>query len=116
MDRELSVANRANGTPESYNDQYYPTNIIDMANLRSSTNIHPTQKPVELLEYLIKTYTNENDVVLDPTAGSFTTAVACINTNRRCIAIEMDTINNYFNAGIARCHAAITELNVNVVQ
>jgi site-specific DNA-methyltransferase (adenine-specific) len=51
---------------------------------------HPTQKPVELIEYLIKTYTNENDIVLDFTAGSGTTGVACMNTNRRCILIEKE--------------------------
>ncbi len=75
---------------------------------------HPTQKPVELLEYLIKTYTNENDVVLDPTAGSGTTAVACINTNRRCIAIEKDTTEGYFQVMQDRCNKAIAELQNNV--
>ena len=57
--------------------------------------IHPTQKPVSLFEYLIKTYTNENDIVLDNTAGSGTTAIAAINTNRKFVCIEMD--ENYFN-------------------
>ncbi len=52
--------------------------------------IHPTQKPVELFEYLIKTYTNEGDVVLDNCAGSGTTAIAAINTNRRYICMESD--------------------------
>jgi site-specific DNA-methyltransferase (adenine-specific) len=62
--------------------------------------VHPTQKPVALMEYLIRTYTNESETVLDFTAGSFTTGVACINTNRSFIGIEMDT--HYFNLGTER--------------
>jgi len=57
--------------------------------------LHPTQKPVELMEYLIKTYTNENETVLDFTMGSGSTGVACLNTDRNFIGIEMD--ENYFN-------------------
>ena len=52
--------------------------------------MHPTQKPTELFEYLIKTYTNENDLVLDNTAGSGTTAIACLNTNRQFIVMEKE--------------------------
>ncbi len=77
----------------------YPRQVLDFANPNKS-NFHPTQKPVALLEYLIKTYTNENEVVLDFTAGSFSTGVACINTNRKGIMIEMD--ENYFNIGVNR--------------
>ena len=58
---------------------------------------HPTQKPVALMEYLIKTYTNEGETVLDFTAGSFTTGVACKNTNRSFIGIELD--DKYFEIG-----------------
>lgn len=61
----------------------------------SSGKVHPTQKPVELMEYLIKTYTNENETVLDFTMGSGTTGVACKNLNRKFIGIEMD--ESYFN-------------------
>lgn len=57
--------------------------------------LHPTQKPVDLLEYLINTYTNENETVLDFTMGSGSTGVACINTNRNFIGVELD--ENYFN-------------------
>ena len=57
--------------------------------------IHPTQKPVALFEYLIKTYTNEGELVLDNVMGSGTTGVACLNTNRNFIGIELD--ENYFN-------------------
>ena len=62
--------------------------------------VHPTQKPVALMEYLIKTYTNENETVLDFTAGSFTTGVACQNTNRQFIGIELDEA--YFEIGKKR--------------
>lgn len=70
----------------------YPRNIIKIN--RDKNKVHPTQKPIALLEYLIKTYTNENETVLDFTMGSGTTGVACQNTNRNFIGIEMD--NNYF--------------------
>ena len=62
---------------------------------RDSNKLHPTQKPVALFEYLIQTYTNEQDTVLDNCMGSGTTAIAAINTNRNFIGFEMDT--NYFN-------------------
>ena len=81
---------------ETYNDLYYPKSIIEftLANLRKG-RLHPTQKPVSLLEYLIKTYTDENDTVLDFTMGSGSTGVACKNLNRNFIGIELDT--EYFN-------------------
>ena len=66
--------------------------------------IHPTQKPVNLLEYLIKTYTNENETVLDFTMGSGSTGVACMNTNRKFIGIELD--ENYFNIAKQRIEEA----------
>lgn len=62
--------------------------------------LHPTQKPVALFEYLIKTYTNEGETVLDNCAGSFTTAVACDNTNRNWICIEKE--EEYCNIGLTR--------------
>ena len=65
----------------------YPKQILQFNN---EQGLHPTQKPVALFEYLIKTYTNEGDIVLDNCAGSGTTAVACINTDRYCIGIEKD--------------------------
>jgi len=69
--------------------------------------LHPTQKPVELLEYLIKTFSNVGETVLDFTAGSFSTGVACINTNRKFIGIEMD--DTYFDIGSKRI---LGEINV----
>jgi len=65
----------------------YPNNILEFKNDIGS---HPTQKPVALMEYLIKTYTNENELVLDFTMGSGTTILACKNTNRKGIGIELD--------------------------
>lgn len=71
----------------------YPTSIIKF-NTEKIKSQHPTQKPVALMEYLIKTYTNENETVLDFTMGSGTTGVACKNLNRNFIGIELD--ENYF--------------------
>lgn len=79
----------------------YPINLITFS--KSSQNdmiFHPTQKPIELLEYLIKTYTNENELVLDFTMGSGSTGVACANTNRKFIGIELD--EKYFDISINR--------------
>lgn len=74
----------------------YPINLITFSkSAQKDMMFHPTQKPVDLLEYLIKTYTNENDLVLDFTMGSGSTGVACMNTNRKFIGIELD--ENYFN-------------------
>ncbi len=70
----------------------YPTNKIELKKLKGAE--HPTQKPVKLMEYLIKTYTNENETVLDFTMGSGTTGVACKNLNRSFIGIEQD--DKYF--------------------
>jgi len=69
-----------------------------------SKDVHPTQKPVALMEYLVKTYTNENETVLDFTMGSGTTGVACMNTNRKFIGIEMD--DHYFDIGSKRIASA----------
>jgi len=72
-----------------------PKSIIDISNANRKGNKHPTQKPVLLMEYLIKTYTNENETVLDFTMGSGTTGVVCKNLNRNFIGIELD--ETYFN-------------------
>ena len=73
----------------------------------AQTRLHPTQKPVALLEYLIKTYTQENETVLDFTAGSMSTAIACINTNRNGIMIEKG--EQYFKVGSERVKRALSE-------
>jgi len=82
-------------------DQWYPKTIIVESNAGSSVkSIHPTQKPVPLFEYLIKTYTNEGDLVLDNCAGSGTTAIACINLKRDYILMEKE--KNYFDLTLNR--------------
>jgi site-specific DNA-methyltransferase (adenine-specific) len=76
-----------------------------------TSGLHPTIKPVELFEYLIKTYTNEGDTVLDNCIGSFTTAIACLNTNRHVIGIEKD--EKYFKIGVERYEKRKAELLIN---
>lgn len=75
---------------EELGDLKYPTSIIEFQKPHPSKSLHPTQKPVELFEYLIKTYSNEGDVILDCCAGSGTTGVACKNLNRNYILIEKE--------------------------
>ena len=81
----------------------YPLTIIKF-NRPMKNRVHSTQKPVDLLEYLIKTYTNENETVLDFTMGSGSTGVACMNTNRKFVGIELD--ENYFNIASKRIEEA----------
>jgi DNA modification methylase len=80
---------------EKITTEKYPTSIQPFTVLSPTNVIHPTQKPVALMEYLIKTYTNEGDLVLDNCMGSGTTGIACINTNRKFFGIELD--EKYFN-------------------
>lgn len=86
----------------------YPINLLNFnARAKECNNrvrVHPTQKPVDLLEYLVKTYTNENDLILDFTMGSGSTGVACINLNRKFIGIELN--ENYFNIAKNRIEEA----------
>ncbi len=84
-----------------------PQSILEYSVRDGKRGSHPTQKPVALLEYLIKTYTNEGETVLDNTMGSGSTGVACVNTNRKFIGIEMD--ENYFNIACDRIDKAIKE-------
>lgn len=87
----------------------YPKNILTVSKFSNECNsrnrVHPTQKPVELLEYLIKTYTNEGELILDFTTGSGSTGVGCINTNRRFIGIELD--EGYYNIAKERIEEAV---------
>ena len=77
------------------NTDRFPRQLLTYSSDKQTCYLHPTQKPLALMEYLIKTYTNEGDTVLDFTMGSGTTGVACKNTNRNFIGIELD--ENYFN-------------------
>lgn len=76
----------------------YPTRILKFAN--ESKTVHPTQKPIELIEYLVKTYTNEGDMVLDNTMGSGTTNLACLKLNRKSIGIEKE--KQYYDVAVRR--------------
>ena len=85
-----------------------PTTLIQFSKIRKGS-LHPTQKPVELMEYLIKTYTNESETVLDFTMGSGTTGVAAKNLNRKFIGIERD--ENYFNIAKERINKHVATNN-----
>ena len=88
---EISIYNKKNiESPPCTSNMKYPKSIIKIKSTNSVTNLHPTQKPVLLMEYLIKTYTNENETVLDFTMGSGTTGLAAKNLNRKFIGIEQD--------------------------
>jgi len=82
----------------------YPRSILTLSNANQRGKVHPTQKPVELFEYFIKTYTNEGDTVLDNCMGSGTTGVACKNLNREFIGMELD--EGYFNIAKERIENA----------
>ena len=83
----------------------FPKNVLAFA--RDKDKLHPTQKPVALLEYLIRTYTNEGEIVLDNCMGSGSTGVACVNTGRSFIGIELD--EKYFKIANERIEKAKTE-------
>lgn len=95
-------------TKEISDGTRHPTSVQKFANKGKELNsnqfninrIHPTQKPVDLLEFLVMSYSQPNDTVLDFTAGSFSTAIACMNTNRKFIGFEMDA--TYFAKGKER--------------
>ena len=87
------------------NGERYP---IDIIKFKKDSGLHPTQKPVELLEYLIKTYTNENETVLDNCMGSGSTGVACVNTNRNFIGYELD--EKYFEIAEKRINETMCNM------
>ncbi len=93
------------GAPAKHNNTYYPKSILDFS-IASNTDsgLHPTQKPVALMEYMIRTYTQPGQVVLDNCMGSGTTGVACANTGREFIGIEQD--DKYFAIASERIAAA----------
>lgn len=103
---------RRNDTDNIYNNEYpdkvkdydstirFPRSVLKFKSDKQTSNLHKTQKPLALVEYMVKTYSNENDVVLDNCFGSNTTGVACKNLNRRYIGIEKD--EKSFNIGVNR--------------
>jgi len=94
------------GTINTNNGERFPRSVLKISN-DNHGSLHKTQKPVALMEYLIKTYTNEGETVLDFTMGSGTTGVACVNTNRNFIGIERDAA--YFQIALDRINAAKLE-------
>lgn len=82
----------------------YPTSLIEISNADRVNKTHPTEKPVKLFEYLIRTYTNPRELVLDTCMGSGTTAVACINTKRNYIGFEID--KEYYEGSLERIQRA----------
>ena len=115
VDKELRVEDKNDSNGEAFGGarvkrrhdnkgKGYPKNLLTLSNANQKGRIHPTQKPVALMEYLIKTYTNEGDTVLDFTMGSGSTGVAALNTNRNFIGIELDA--GYFQIAQDRIKAA----------
>lgn len=106
------------GTRRSRSNEYvmektgYPRTVVKYTNV-FTPQLHPTQKNVELNEYLIKLFTNKNEMVLDNTMGSCSTGIACINTNRNFIGIELD--ENYFNISKKRVEEKRKEKEFNLV-
>ena len=117
-DKGVNPARKSHKLNRVIENTGYPRQVLDFPNTNKGL-LHPTQKPVELMEYLIKTYSKEGDTILDFTMGSSTTAIASLNTNRNFIGIEKD--ENYFNIGVNRvkehikCQDLKTELVINTV-
>jgi len=106
LKKTTNVYGKHHEVPTKLTRKKYPTNIIQVnARAKECNNVnrvHPTQKPVDLLEYLIRTYSNEGDIVLDFTMGSGSCGVACKNTNREFIGIELE--EEYFKIAKERIY------------
>lgn len=96
---------RGNGSKQLYKN--YPSHLLEYTGcgFGAEKRLHPTQKPVSLLEYLVKTYTNPGDIVLDNCMGSGSTGVACVNTGRKFIGIELE--EKYFEIAKQRINNAV---------
>lgn len=113
--KKSRIYSSSDSNPIKYNDgkervydKKYPQSLLVFSNANQKNKVHPTQKPVALLEYLIKTYTLEGETVLDFTMGSGSTGVACLNTNRNFIGIELD--EGYFNIAQNRIEEATNKI------
>lgn len=106
MRRTSSVWGKHHSTSR-ISDEYYPTSIISMSNANRLEGLHPTAKPLALMEYLVKTYTNEGDTVLDFTMGSGTTLRAAKNLKRRGVGIEL--LQEYCDVAVRRLEPAFEE-------
>lgn len=90
----------------------YPRSVQYFVTAESEGKLHPTQKPIALMEWLIKTYTDEGDIVLDPCFGSGTTAIACLNTNRKFIGFEQNDL--YYQKAVDRIKDIISKEQLNL--
>lgn len=99
------INNNNNNNNPSISDQYYPTSVLEITGQHQANRLHPSQKPVELFEWIIKTYSNEQDTVLDNCMGSGTTGVAAIKCKRHFIGIEKDEV--YFSTATKRIQEAM---------
>ena len=95
---------------KNFNDEYYPTTIVEWSNADQANKEHPTQKPVGLFEYLIRTYSNENDLVFDGFGGSGTTAIAAHKSKRNFIVIEKE--QKYFDLATRRLDNERTQFSL----
>lgn len=102
-DRGVNPTRKSHKLSRVIENTGYPRQVLDFSNSNKGL-VHPTQKPVALMEYLIKTYSNEGDIVVDFALGSGTTGVACVNTNRNFIGIEKD--EGYFKIAQDRINLA----------
>lgn len=115
--KHYAKANRAKnyhpmGAYVAHSDgERYPINVINFSNANNHS-VHPTQKPVDLLEYIIKTYTNKGDLVLDNTMGSGSTGVAAVKNNRRFIGMEMN--EEYFEIAKQRIENVVSQETLDV--
>lgn len=96
------------GSNKTYNNKYYPTSILQFDNSNQKNKQHPTAKPIKLMEYLIKTYTVKNELILDFTMGSGTTCLAAQNTDRKFIGIEKERV--YFDIAEERIYGGTQDL------
>ena len=121
MTKGTPYTQKSGRASSNYNPQERVTTVnegyrypLTVQKFKSEKGLHPTQKPVELFEYLIKTYTNEGETVLDNCMGSGTTAIACINTNRNYIGFELD--KGYYRASIERINNHVKDKQIDLFE
>jgi len=106
--RNKDNAFNVNGADYKINDEYYPQSILKISNAQRTGRIHPTQKPVDLIRYLILTYSNKGETIFDGYSGSGTTAEACIIEGRKFIGSELN--KEYFDKSVSRLKNVPTQL------
>ena len=107
-ERRGGVYRSVDGIEKYYDGTQHPCSVLPFRSEKDK-GLHPTLKPVGLMEWLIKTFTNEGDIVIDPFAGSGSTGVAAINTGRRFVGIEQD--KKYFDIAVERINKAYAEVS-----